>query len=178
MKCSTKSKLLFAIFTLLLSGNTLAVQNSSLANLQQGVIIAPCMYALLNGETEPQAYNIVMNQENDALTFIVSSVELAEPDECNEYSAPIKEAGSLGLDADDIIPLGCEDINNSIADAIENAMSDINSSQQEESVDSQEDLDGLENLGELVTSLITDAIDSSLIEAAYTCESVINDSDE
>jgi len=124
MKKITRIKILFTIYSLLFSGVTFAEQNSNLANLQQGVIIAPCMYALLNGETEPKAYNVVMNQEGNSLTFTVGSVELAKQGECENYSAPIEQAGSLGLDSDSIIPIGCEDINSSIANAIKGAMSD------------------------------------------------------
>jgi len=155
MKKISIYNLFLIFFTLLISGVAKAEQSSNLANLQQGVIIAPCMYALLNGETVPQAYHIVMEQQGSDLTFTVDSVELAKEGECNDYTAPIQEAGKLDLDADSIIPIGCEDINNSIADAIKNAMSDSENEQ-----------------SDLVSSILSTTLDNSLEEASYTCESI------
>ena len=158
MKNKFTSLFTTAIFSLLLSGITFAGQNSNLANLQQGVIIAPCMYALLNGETEPQAYNVVMTQEGNSLTFSITSVELARQGECDDYSAPIAQAGSLGLDTDAIIPIGCEDINNSIAEEMEAAISDLDFSEEDEFTSS------------LINSILSEVTGKSLEQGSYICD--------
>jgi hypothetical protein len=158
MKKIHASTVIVALFSLILSGVTSAGQNSNLANLQQGVIIAPCMYALLNGETEPQAYNIVMSQEGDSLTFSITSVELAKQGECDDYSAPTQQAGSLGLNADAIIPIGCEDINNSIAAEMKDAISDLDFSEENDFANG------------LIDSIMSEVTGKSLEQGSYICD--------
>ncbi|MFK5986656.1 MAG: hypothetical protein QM479_14705 [Pseudomonadota bacterium] len=156
MKINFVLKLFCLMFGLSISGVSFAQQGSNLANFQQGFILSPCMYALLNGETKPRAYNVVMKQIDDSLTFTVDSVELAKEGECDEYSPPIDTAASLGLNMDDIIPEGCEDINGSIKDVFDNISLGLDESDNA--------------IANSVGTLITNAISSGFDNASYSCD--------
>ena len=80
---------IFILSALLWFTSSFADDESPLVDLHRGTLVMPCVYVLVDGEANPIAVNVRMNQRGNSVNWEIVSASSEGTDACSEYIPPI-----------------------------------------------------------------------------------------